>query len=200
MVEGSLWAFALQYWCFCRGWDSRTTREWWSHKPQLQNKENRSWGEATSVPVCSEENISRRGDNLQLWAVLLCVAISSRFIWFGMMLFYGDGLLCSLSLCVNFLTSPTDVSTSVHNSIWEYIQEKNIFEVFFLTFLSSYLQDQNKEPQTSEMETAASSTVDERVGVEQDLFHIKHQHCKHGCRLGIHHFMMTGIYKRVKRV
>lgn len=56
--------------------------------------------------------------------------------------------------------------TSVHNSISEYIQE-----VFFLTLLSSfYLQDQNKEPQTSEMETAASLTVDERVGVEQDLF------------------------------
>lgn len=86
-------------------------------------------------------------------------------------------------------------------TVYKNIQEKNIFEVFFLTFLSSfYLQDQNKEPQTSEMETAASSTVDERVGVEQDLFHIKHQYCKRGCRLGIHHFMMTGIYKRVKRV
>lgn len=70
-----------------------------------------------------------------------------------------------------------------------------------MTLLSSfYLQDQNKEPQTSEMETAASLTVDERVGVEQDLFYIKHQHCKCDCRLGIHHFMMSGIYKRVKRV
>ena len=76
----TLRVFFLQHRCFWRGRDPWKTCEWRSHKSQLRNEENCLWRKTTLVPVCSEEHISGRGDNLQLWGLLLSVALKGMFM------------------------------------------------------------------------------------------------------------------------